>query len=184
MHLVRAAFPTEPADPAAWPACARLLPHVLAVTGHATALSIDLETTAWLLAEAGAYLFERADYPQARTLHERAVAIREACLGPDHPDTAHSLQISPSSCASRTTLTPPTPCLSAPFQSARPTWGPTIPTPPGASTVSPSSCVGKATSTAPIGLVDFADIGPRAEPLRSSARRVSAESTHGATNAD
>jgi tetratricopeptide (TPR) repeat protein len=92
LHLVCAAFPTEPLDPAVWPASARLLPHALAVTDHATTLSVGPQTTAWLLAEAGAYVFERADYPHARKLHERAVAIREARLGPDHPDTAQSLR--------------------------------------------------------------------------------------------
>jgi tetratricopeptide (TPR) repeat protein len=92
LHLVRAAFPTDATDPAAWPASARLLPHALAVTDHATALAIDPETTAWLLAEAGRYLFERADYLQARKLDERALAIREARLGADHPDTAQSLR--------------------------------------------------------------------------------------------
>jgi hypothetical protein len=92
LHLVRAAFPTKPLDPAAWPAYARLLPHALAVTGHATTLGVDPETTAWLLAEAGAYVFERGDYPQAHRLHERALPMREARLGPDHPDTADSLR--------------------------------------------------------------------------------------------
>jgi Tetratricopeptide repeat/NB-ARC domain len=92
LHLIRAAFPTKPLDPAAWPAYARLLPHALAVTGHATTLGVDPETTAWLLAEAGRYVYERADYPQARTLQQRALTIRQAHLGADHPDTAHSLR--------------------------------------------------------------------------------------------
>jgi tetratricopeptide (TPR) repeat protein/class 3 adenylate cyclase len=92
LRLVRAAFPTEAIDPAAWPGYARLLPQALAVTSHATTLAIDLETTAWLLAEGGAYMLERADYPQAREVLERALAIREARLGPDHPDTARCLR--------------------------------------------------------------------------------------------
>jgi tetratricopeptide (TPR) repeat protein len=91
LQLVRAAWPTEPADPAAWAACAVLLPHALTVTGHAERLGIDLESTALLLHESGQYVFERADYPQARELHEHALAIRETRLGPDHPDTATSL---------------------------------------------------------------------------------------------
>jgi tetratricopeptide (TPR) repeat protein len=91
LHLVRAAFPTEPFDPAGWPTCARLLPHALAVAGHATTVGVDPETTAWLLGRAGAYVSARADFPRARRLHEQALHIREARLGPDHPDTAHSL---------------------------------------------------------------------------------------------
>jgi tetratricopeptide (TPR) repeat protein len=92
VRLVRAAFPTQPVDPAGWPACARLLPHALAAAGHATTLGVDPETTAWLLHQAGRYLFERVDYPQAHKLHEQALAIREERLGPDHPDTANSLR--------------------------------------------------------------------------------------------
>src|SRR6266511_3484534 len=91
LHLVRAAFPTEPFDPAGWPASARLLPHALAAVVHATTLGIDPETTAWLLHQVGAYVFVRADYPQARKLLQRALAIRETRLGADHPETAHSL---------------------------------------------------------------------------------------------
>src|SRR6266508_6547966 len=91
VHLVRAAFPTQVLDPATWPAYARLLPHALAVIGHVTTLDVAPETTAWLLAEAGAFLTQRGDYPQARKLQVRALAIREARLGPDHPDTAASL---------------------------------------------------------------------------------------------
>jgi tetratricopeptide (TPR) repeat protein len=36
-------------------------------------------------------LHGRARYAEARRLLERALAIREAHLGSDHPDTAHSL---------------------------------------------------------------------------------------------
>jgi tetratricopeptide (TPR) repeat protein len=91
VHLVRAALPTQPFDPAGWPACARLLPHALAAVAHATTLGIDPETTAWLLHQVGAYVFVRADYPQARKLLQRALAIRETRLGADHPETADSL---------------------------------------------------------------------------------------------
>ena len=37
------------------------------------------------------YLWQRGDYRQARVLVERALAIREAHLGSDHPHTARSL---------------------------------------------------------------------------------------------
>lgn len=36
------------------------------------------------------YVFARADYPQARELYERALAIRETRLGPDHLETMRS----------------------------------------------------------------------------------------------
>jgi tetratricopeptide (TPR) repeat protein len=92
VRLVRAALPTEPLDSAGWQASARLLPHALAVADHAMTLAIDPETTAWLLAKVGAQVSRRADYPQAHKLHEQALRIREAHLGPDHPDTATSLR--------------------------------------------------------------------------------------------
>ena len=37
-------------------------------------------------------LYAQGDLDQARTLHERALAIREARLGADHPDTVRSRQ--------------------------------------------------------------------------------------------
>jgi hypothetical protein len=91
LRLVRIAFPAEDNNPALWPAYAQLLPHALAVTARAKLLDLDLEQVAWLSNEAGLYLWQRADYQQARTLHERALAIYKARLGPDHPDTAQSL---------------------------------------------------------------------------------------------
>jgi tetratricopeptide (TPR) repeat protein len=91
LRLVRAAFPTEHRNPDVWPAYARLLPHALAVIGHSQPLEVEPELAAWLLNQAGLYLWQRADHSQALTLHERALTIREARLGPDHPDTAESL---------------------------------------------------------------------------------------------
>jgi len=41
--------------------------------------------------EVGTYLRERAEYSLARPLYERALAIREKALGPEHRDTASSL---------------------------------------------------------------------------------------------
>jgi DNA-binding SARP family transcriptional activator/tetratricopeptide (TPR) repeat protein len=94
LRLVRGAFPperTDFVDVGAWPIYARLLPQALTVTGHTDQLGVDSEATAWLLNEAGMYLWQRGDYRQARLLVERALAIREAYLGSDHPHTARSL---------------------------------------------------------------------------------------------
>ena len=49
-QLVAAGFPADGEDPANWPACARLLPHGLAVAEHAKATAAEDETTANLLA--------------------------------------------------------------------------------------------------------------------------------------
>jgi tetratricopeptide (TPR) repeat protein len=91
VRLLRAAFPVESDQVVNWQECERLLPHALAATGHATALSIDPIATSGLLHRAGRYLWARAEHAQAKTLHQHALAIREARLGPDHPDTAQSL---------------------------------------------------------------------------------------------
>jgi tetratricopeptide repeat protein len=39
----------------------------------------------------GRYLWKRAELTEAAALLERALAIRERRLGPNHPDTATSL---------------------------------------------------------------------------------------------
>src|SRR5881396_2070695 len=41
--------------------------------------------------QTGYYLIDHAQYEQAKPLYERALAIRGQVLGPNHPDTAHSL---------------------------------------------------------------------------------------------
>jgi hypothetical protein len=40
-----------------------------------------------LLGRLGAYDLGRAEFSKAETLFQRALAIREKALGPDHPDT-------------------------------------------------------------------------------------------------
>ena len=89
VRLVQAAFPAVPEQVDAWPACARLLPHALATT--APERDAEPAATARLLTQAGRYLSGRADYAQAKELLERAVAICESRVGPDHLDTAGSL---------------------------------------------------------------------------------------------
>jgi tetratricopeptide (TPR) repeat protein len=78
-------------NPASWPRCASLTPHLLA------SCEVDIEDAAEsaeqadLLDNAGGYFRGRAAYVAARPLRERALAIREKVLGPEHPDTATSL---------------------------------------------------------------------------------------------
>ncbi|HWD43196.1 MAG TPA: FxSxx-COOH system tetratricopeptide repeat protein [Actinomycetota bacterium] len=91
LQLLTAAFPQHPGDPDAWPQSARLLLHVLAVCDHAITTQTEPDTTARLLTAAARYLWSRADLQQATRLLERALAIHEAQLGPDHPTTANSL---------------------------------------------------------------------------------------------
>jgi tetratricopeptide (TPR) repeat protein len=90
--LVGAGFPDQPEDVGVWPVAARLLPHALAATDHAGGLDADPRATAGLLHQAGRYLWGRAEPTQAKTLHQRALAIRETQLGPSHLDTGYSHQ--------------------------------------------------------------------------------------------
>jgi tetratricopeptide (TPR) repeat protein len=91
VRLVWAGFPGQSEDVQVWPVAAQLLSHALAATEHASAFGADPEATAALLYECGRYLWGRAEHVQAKMLHERALAIRETRLGPNHPLTGTSL---------------------------------------------------------------------------------------------
>jgi Tfp pilus assembly protein PilF len=87
-----AVYPNDgSSNPASWPRCAMLTPHLLA--SCETEVTNDAVSTecAELLNRAGEYLCSRAAYSNARPLFERALAIREKALGPEHPDTTTSL---------------------------------------------------------------------------------------------
>jgi TIR domain/Tetratricopeptide repeat len=109
VQLVWAAFPADTDDPRMFPACARLLPHALAAADHASSLAADPEATAGLLTRLGAYLWRRIEPGQARQLFERAHAILETRLGPDHPSTARSLNNLGNALRARGELPAPTP---------------------------------------------------------------------------
>jgi tetratricopeptide (TPR) repeat protein len=80
-------FPERSWEAAAWSACQRLLPHVLAAAEHAQRLGVGSEETGWLLDRASAYLRGRGQPRQARPIAERALAITRDSLGPDDPAT-------------------------------------------------------------------------------------------------
>jgi tetratricopeptide (TPR) repeat protein len=82
---VNAAFPYV--EFSAWPLCEKLLPHVRVCAAH----GVETVETARMFFWAAAYLWYVADYAAAVPLHQRALGIREKTLGPDHPDTAQSL---------------------------------------------------------------------------------------------
>jgi len=75
-------------DVQAWSENARLLPHALAAAGHAEALQVASEATAYLFNQAGLYLKGRAEFAEAKAAYERALAIAEAAYGLDHPNVA------------------------------------------------------------------------------------------------
>jgi len=92
LRLVSGAFPDESQDVRTWPQCKRLLPHALAVADHAQRLKVLPKKVGWLLNVVGTYLRGRGDLAEAKAACERALAIGEKALGPDHPDVAMSLE--------------------------------------------------------------------------------------------
>jgi tetratricopeptide (TPR) repeat protein len=90
-RLLEHAFPDEVRDPKVWPVCARLLPHAQLAVDQAGEQVVEPRATSWLLDRIATYLHYRGEFSSARPLYERALAICEKVLGPDHPDTATSL---------------------------------------------------------------------------------------------
>jgi tetratricopeptide (TPR) repeat protein len=80
-------------DPRSWPPARRLDALALALVGSDAAVLGGAEEPASLLLDGLASYRQTAlaAYAQARPLIERALAIREKALGPEHPDTATSL---------------------------------------------------------------------------------------------
>ncbi|MCP4362163.1 MAG: tetratricopeptide repeat protein [Chloroflexi bacterium] len=64
---------------------------MIAVADLGLELGWETERLAFLCNWIGFYLQFLADYVGARPYYERALTIREKALGPDHPDTARSL---------------------------------------------------------------------------------------------
>ncbi|HEV7676316.1 MAG TPA: tetratricopeptide repeat protein [Candidatus Angelobacter sp.] len=88
-RMVNTAFPDP--DFKNWPDCERLLSHALLSSKHVSDYNFEFSSAATLLRNAGFYLHERGQYDQAQPLYEQALAIRERMCGPEHPDTADSL---------------------------------------------------------------------------------------------
>ena len=76
---------------AMWVQWERYLPQAQACADLVEQGDLKLAKAALLLNKAGYYLYRRARYTEAEPLHVRALQIREQQLGPDHPDTASSL---------------------------------------------------------------------------------------------
>ena len=74
-----------------WPRWEPFLPHAIAARQAIGDHRLESEVAADLLLKTANYLYGRAQYEQAEPLYQRALAIREKALGPDHPSTAQSL---------------------------------------------------------------------------------------------
>jgi tetratricopeptide (TPR) repeat protein len=90
VRAVNLAFP-DVDDVTVWAQCERCLPHALVCATLIEAYSLEFAEASRLLNQTAYYLYRRAQYPQAEPLYQRALAIREKQLGPEHPNTATSL---------------------------------------------------------------------------------------------
>jgi tetratricopeptide (TPR) repeat protein len=91
IERLAAIYPDAYENPASWPRCAELTPHLLACCQTEIAEDAAGAECADLLDKAHDYLHSRAAYQAALPVSERSLAIREKVLGPEHPLTAKSL---------------------------------------------------------------------------------------------
>ncbi len=94
MEAVASLYPRDAFnDPTTWPPARRLDTHALAMVGGDAVppAGVELRTSTLLNGLASYRHCALAAYAEARPLYERALAINEKVLGPDHPDTALSL---------------------------------------------------------------------------------------------
>jgi Tetratricopeptide repeat len=78
-------------DVRSWTWCAQLTPHLPTLRGACPDATSDIADWSKLLGYAGGYLLRRAAYSQAAQVCRDSAAICEKALGPEHPDTATSL---------------------------------------------------------------------------------------------
>jgi tetratricopeptide (TPR) repeat protein len=87
---VSRAFP-DPEEFSTWPMCETMLPHALSGAESISRFDMEFWEAALLLGRSGFYLGARARYREAEPLCQRALAIWEKVLGPEHPNVATSL---------------------------------------------------------------------------------------------
>jgi nucleoside phosphorylase/tetratricopeptide (TPR) repeat protein len=93
-HAVRkllARFPRPADDAGNWSHCRELLDHALDAIDHAASIDGAARNCAELLNQVGIYLSASATLGKAREVLERAVRLKEAAYGRDHPEVAITL---------------------------------------------------------------------------------------------
>lgn len=91
VRAMQAVFPANSSDVNAWPQCLRYLDQVAACGGFIQRYGLLLPEAADLFDRTGAYFLEHTMYPQAESLYQSALTMREQLVGDSHPDTAASL---------------------------------------------------------------------------------------------
>jgi tetratricopeptide (TPR) repeat protein len=74
-----------------WPQCERLVQHSKMAARLVREFGLNSAAASRLLNASGLYLVDRAQYQEAEPFFRLALAVSEKALGPEHPDTASSL---------------------------------------------------------------------------------------------
>jgi tetratricopeptide (TPR) repeat protein len=90
ISAIKLTFPEV--DYSNWERCQQYIPHIQVCVELLDQLGLALAEEADLLTEAGQYLDKSAQYQEAEIFYQHALAIQEKTLGPEHPQTAHSLR--------------------------------------------------------------------------------------------
>ena len=90
VRAVNSVFPSSE-EFSNWPQCDRLLPQALRCAALIETWGFEFEEAGRLLNETAYYLNQRARYEEVEPLSQRALAIAEKALGPEHPHVATSL---------------------------------------------------------------------------------------------
>lgn len=89
--MVNEAFPQQSDDVQTWPVCSKLLPHSVALIGHAKVFQIATQSLDRLLNQSGLYLDARAELDEAKKMYEQSIALAEEIYGVNHPEVAATL---------------------------------------------------------------------------------------------
>ena len=76
---------------ATWNTCQQYLPHAQLCVTLIDQWQMEFLEAARLLQRMGEYLLARAQYAEGEPIYQNALALHERLLGPDHPETAHTL---------------------------------------------------------------------------------------------
>jgi tetratricopeptide (TPR) repeat protein len=90
-ELLNINFPQDSDDSKTWNTCATLLDHALAATDHVEQLECADDQAAELLLKLALYIGAHGRFAEAAAFSERALAINQRVLGPDHPVIARNL---------------------------------------------------------------------------------------------
>jgi NB-ARC domain/Tetratricopeptide repeat len=139
LALLRADLPGDVwGVPESWPRWRLLLTNVLAATRRDDSTRGD--DLGWLLSQAGTYLSSQGRTAEALPLHQRALRIRKAALGPTTPRSPAPSPTSAGRCPRSAAPRKPCPSMSGRYASTRRRSARTTPRSPPTSTRSAGRC--------------------------------------------